>query len=114
MAINYTWEVSECDVFPSKNGKSNVVNGVHWRLTGTDDTNNDSLGNSITHTVYGLARLDTSDLSSFTNWSSLNTSTVQGWVETVLGSDKIAALKENIDNVIGEQVSPTQITKTLG
>jgi hypothetical protein len=114
MAINYTWEISECDVYPTKSGKSNVVNGVHWRLTGADDANNDSLGNPITASVYGLASLDTSDLSNFTNWSSLDTAKVQGWVEAVLGDDKIAALKENIENVIGQQVSPSIVSKKLG
>tara|TARA_R100001510_G_C7646536_1_gene203833 strand:- start:137 stop:481 length:345 start_codon:yes stop_codon:yes gene_type:complete len=113
MAISYTWDVNKCDVFPTKSGKSNVVNGVHWKLLGTDDANNDSNGNPLSYSIYGLVSLDTSDLSSFTNWSSLDAATVQGWVEAALGNDKITALKQNIENVIGEQVSPTQTTKIL-
>ena len=42
MAINYTWDVSTCDTYPTKSGKSNVVHKVHWVLKATDDTNNDS------------------------------------------------------------------------
>ena len=53
MAINYTWNVKRCDVFPTKSGKSNVVHNVHWRLTATDDANNDSDGNPITAEMYG-------------------------------------------------------------
>ena len=71
MAISYTWDVSTCDVYPAKSGKSNVVHNVHWRLTGSDDSNNDAEGNPQAATVYGSQSLDTSDLSSFINWSSL-------------------------------------------
>ena len=45
MAISYTWDCKTCDTYPSKSGKSNVVYNVHWRLTATDDSNNDSDGN---------------------------------------------------------------------
>jgi len=84
MAINYTWNVKRCDVFPTKSGKSNVVHNVHWRLKATDDANNDSDGNPQTAEVYGSQGLDTSDLSSFTNWSSLDAAKVQSWVEAAI------------------------------
>ena len=113
MAIGYTWDVSTCDTYPSKSGKSNVVHNVHWRLTGTDDTNNDSDGNPQTATVYGSQSVSTDDLSSFINWSDLKASDVQGWVEAGLGSDEVTALKANIDEQIAEKVTPTSVTKTL-
>ena len=113
MAISYTWDVSTCDTYPSKSGKSNVVHTVHWRLTGTDDTNNDSDGNPQTATVYGSQSVSTDDLSSFINWSDLKASDVQGWVEAGLGSDEVTALKANVDAQIAEKVTPTSVTKTL-
>ena len=114
MAINYTWNVKRCDVFPTKSGKSNVVHNVHWRLTATDDANNASDGNLITAEMYGSQGLDTSDLSSFTNWSSLDAAKVQGWVETAMGSDAVTALKTGLDAQIAEKVTPTTVRKTLG
>ena len=114
MAINYTWNVKRCDVFPTKSGKSNVVHNVHWRLKATDDANNDSDGNPITAEMYGSQGLDTSDLSSFTNWSSLDAAKVQGWVETAMGSDAVTALKTGLDAQIAEKVTPTIVRKTLG
>tara|TARA_R110002126_G_scaffold12798_1_gene55164 strand:+ start:552 stop:896 length:345 start_codon:yes stop_codon:yes gene_type:complete len=114
MAINYTWNVKRCDVFPTKSGKSNVVHNVHWRLTATDDANNDSDGNPITAEMYGSQGLDTSDLSSFTNWSSLDAAKVQGWVETAMGSDAVTALKTGLDAQIAKKVTPTSVRKTLG
>jgi len=113
MAISYTWNVNTCDTYPSKSGKSNVVHTVHWRLTGTDDSNNDADGNPQAETVYGAQALDTSDLSSFINWSSLKASDVQGWVEAALGSDEVTAMKASIDASIAEKVTPTSVTKTL-
>ena len=114
MAINYTWDVNTCDVYPTKSGKSNVVHNVHWRLTATDDANNDSDGNPQTADVYGSVGLDTSDLSSFTNWSSLDAATVQGWVEAALTADKVTEMKASLDAQIAEKITPTSVTKTLG
>ena len=113
MAIGYTWDVSTCDTYPSKSGKSNVVHNVHWRLTGTDDTNNDSDGNPQTATVYGSQSVSTDDLSSFINWSDLKASDVQGWVEAGLGSDEVTAMKASLDAQIAEKVSPSSVVKVL-
>ena len=113
MAISYTWNVNTCDTYPSKSGKSNVVHTVHWRLTGTDDSNNDADGNPQTATLYGSQSVSTDDLSSFINWSDLKASDVQGWVEAGLGSDEVTALKANVDAQIAEKVTPTSVTKVL-
>ena len=114
MAINYTWNVNTCDVYPTKSGKSNVVHNVHWRLKATDDANNDSDGNPQTAEVYGSVGLDTSDLSSFTNWSSLDAATVQSWVEAALTTDTVTELKSGLDAQIAEKITPKSVTKTLG
>ena len=113
MAISYTWDVSTCEVYPAKSGKSNVVHNVHWRLTGSDDSNNDAEGNPQAATVYGSQSLDTSDLSSFINWSSLQASDVQGGVEAALGSDEVSTIKAGIDASIAKKISPTSVTKVL-
>ena len=114
MAINYTWDVKNCDVHPSKSGKSNVVHNVHWRLKATDGTNKDSDGNNWTATAYGTQSLDTSDLSSFTNWSSLDAAKVQGWVEAALTADTVTTMKASLDAQITEKITPTSVTKKLG
>ena len=113
MAIGYTWDVNTCDTYPTKDGKSDVVYNVHWRLTATDDTNKDSDGNNWTATTYGSQNVDTSDLSSFIEWSSLKASDVQGWVETALTADTVTAMKTKLDAEIAEKVTPTSVTKVL-
>ena len=113
MAIGYTWDVSTVDTYPTKDSKSDVVHNVHWRLTATDDTNKDSEGNNWTATTYGSQSVDTSDLSSFIEWSSLKASDVQGWVETAMGSDTVTAMKTALDEQIAEKITPTSVTKVL-
>jgi len=113
MAISYTWNVSQCDVYPQKSGKSNVVHSVHWILKATDDANQDKHGVDISSSMYSVQNIDTSDLSNFINWSDLTTSNVQGWVETAMGEDQVAELKTSLDQKISQQISPSSVTKTL-
>ena len=114
MAISYAWDVKTVDTYPTKDSKSDVVYNVHWRLTATDDVNNDADGNSLTATVYGSQSLDTSDLSSFTAFASLNSAKVQGWVEAALTSDRVAEIKTSLNAAIAEKVTPTSVQKTIG
>ena len=114
MAISYEWDVKTVDTYPTKDSKSDVVHNVHWRLIATDDTNNDAEGNSLTATVYGSQGLDTSDLSSFTEFADLTASDVQGWVEAAMGEEEIQAKKDSLDATIAELVTPTVQTKKVG
>ena len=113
MAINYTWNVSTVDVKEIDSNADTVFN-VHWRLTGTDDANNDADGNPQTASVYGTQSLDTSDLSNFTAFADLTASDVQGWVEAAMGEDEITNMKTNLDATIAELVTPTVQTKQVG
>ena len=114
MAISYTWDVRHVDTYPTKDSKADVIHNVHWRLTATDGSNNDPDGNPQTATVFGTQPLDTSDLSSFTAFASLNSAKVQGWVEAALTSDKVAAMKTSLNAAIAEKVTPTSVQKTIG
>ena len=114
MAINYEWNVSTVDTYPTKDSKSDVVHSVHWKLIATDDTNKDSDGNNWSTSIYGTQAVDTSDLSDFTAFADLTASDVQGWVEAALGADEVTAMKANLDATIAELVTPTSVTKTIG
>tara|TARA_R100000900_G_scaffold23651_1_gene18810 strand:+ start:1318 stop:1662 length:345 start_codon:yes stop_codon:yes gene_type:complete len=114
MAINYTWDVSQVETYPTKDSNADVVHNVHWRLTATDDANNDADGNAQTSTVYGSQGLDTDSISSFTAFADLNAAKVQGWVEAALGADKVTAMKANLDAEIAEKITPTSVQKTIG
>jgi len=113
MAINYTWNVSTVDTYPTLDGNADVVYNVHWRLNAEDDANQDADGNNWTATLYGTQSVDTSDISSFTSFADLTSSDVQAWVETAMGEEEVANLKAGLDAQIESQKNPTSITKTL-
>ena len=113
MAINYTWDVSTVDV-KEIDGNADTVFNVHWRLTGTDDANNDADGNPQAATVYGTIGLDTEDLSDFIAFADLTVSDVQGWVEAAMGADEVQAKKDILDAQIKELINPVVQTKQVG
>jgi len=114
MAISYAWDVSTVDTYPTKDSNSDVVHNVHWRLTATDDANDDADGNAQTSTVYGSQGLDTDSISSFTAFGSLDAAKVQGWVEAALTADVVTAMKAGLDAQIAEKITPTSVQKTIG
>ena len=114
MAISYAWDVKTVDTYPTKDSKADVVHNVHWRLTATDGTNKDKDGNPQTATAIGTQPLDTSDLSNFTAFASLNSAKVQGWVEEALTADKVTEIKTNLNAEIAKKVTPISVQKTIG
>jgi len=112
MAITYEWNVNTVDVYPSEEGHSNVIYNVHWRLNATD-TEVDAEGNPYVASVYGTQSLDTSDLSNFTNFDSVTSSQVQGWVEGAMGEEAVQGLKDGLDAQIAALITPSSVTKTL-
>jgi hypothetical protein len=114
MAIGYTWDVSTVDTYPTLDGNEDVVYNVHWRLTAEDDANQDADGNNWTATSYGTCNLDTSEILSFTAFTDLITSDVQGWVEEAFGADDVAEKKAFLDTQIASLITPTSVTRTIG
>ena len=108
MAITYTWDTKTVDTYPTKSGKSDVIFKVYWRLEGVDDT---SEKNSSVTT--GVAEIDSSDLSIFTEFADLKESDVTGWVEDILGEDKINSYKTVIEAAIQEKATPTVVRKYI-
>ena len=112
MSISYNWNVSTVDVYPTDEEQTNVIYNVHWKLNATD-TQVDPEGNPYTASVYGTQSLDTSDLSNFTDFDSVTSSQVQGWVESAMGAEEVQSLKDSLDAKIADEINPTSETKTL-
>ena len=112
MAITYTWNVSTVDT-KTIDSNDDVIYNVHWRLNAEDDANQDSDGNNLTAGVYGTQSLDTSDLSNFTNFDSVDATIVQGWVEGAMGEEAVQGLKDGLDAQIAELITPSSETKQL-
>jgi hypothetical protein len=115
MAINYTWDVSTVDTYPTKDGNADVVNNVHWRLKATDDTNKDSSGNNWSAELYGTQVLNTDSISNFVAFGSLNSSKVQSWVEAAMGDDEVTRWKGILDRKIADDIARTiSVIKQIG
>ena len=112
MAITYTWNVSTVDTKTIDNN-DDVIYSVHWRLNAEDDANQDANGNNLTASVYGTQSLDTSDLTNFTNFDSVDATIVQSWVEAAMGEESVQGLKDGLDAQIAELVTPSSVTKQL-
>ena len=105
--MTYTWNNKTVDTYPNLDGNADVIFNVHWRLTGEDENGN-------VGSVYGTQSLDTSDLSSFTDFNDITEEQINGWIETAMGEDRVAELKANIDAQIEEKINPTVVTKQIG
>ncbi len=114
MAINFEWDVSNCEVYPNKDGLSDVVHKVNYILKGIDSSNQDDNDNNYFATVIGRVYLDTSDLSNFIPWSDLTSEIVQGWVENNMGSENVLELKNQVEAKINDKINPSSINKVLG
>jgi len=112
MAITYTWNVSTVDT-KTIDSNDDVIFNVHWRLNAEDDANQDDEGNNLTAGVYGTQSLDTSDLSNFIIFGSVDAATVEGWVEAAMGADEVQNLKDGLDAQIAELITPSSETKQL-
>jgi hypothetical protein len=113
MAISYAWDVKTVDTYPTKDSKSDVVYNVHWRLTATDDANNDAEGEPQTASSYGSQILDTEDLKKFTEFNKLKLTQVEAWVIAAMGEEAVTELKTNLDAAIAEKITPTSVQKII-
>tara|TARA_R100000655_G_scaffold3598_1_gene12351 strand:+ start:747 stop:1085 length:339 start_codon:yes stop_codon:yes gene_type:complete len=112
MAISYTWNTKQHEYYPTHNSKTKVVHTVHWRLLATD-SDKDENGVNYTAETYGACSLDTSDLSSWVAYGSVDEAKTQAWVEATLGSTEVASVKSGLDAQIAGIKSPTSVSASL-
>ena len=103
----YTWNCRTVDAYPTHtdaNGvtESQVVYNVHWRVTGSDETNES--------TVIGTQILSTEDLSSFTAFESVTHDQMVEWTKAAIGADGVADIEASLDATLTELATPTSVT----
>lgn len=103
MAITYTWQIPQLDCMPSKDGLTNVVKTVHWRLVGTDGTYN-----SLSYGSQAFPRPDSAD---FIPYEDLTEEIVASWVESSLKDQGLwESVSGGIARRIEEQKNPPIVT----
>ena len=112
MAITYTWKVSNLDTIPTKTidgvAYTDLIKTVHWRLHGTDGTNEAE--------VYGSVELDTSavDSGSFVQFANITGDNLATWAVAAMnagGEGSVEAHKANIAVKIDAIVNPPVVSK---
>ena len=103
----YTWNCRIVDAYPTHtdtNGvtESQVVYNVHWRVTGSDETNES--------TVIGTQILATEDLSGFTAFESVSHDQMIEWTKAAMGADAVADIEASLDATLTELAAPTSVT----
>jgi len=112
MPNTYTWNCRTVDTYPSHtdeqdpaNTESDVVYNVHWRVTGSDDTNS--------ATVIGTQTLETADLSGFTAFDSVTHQNMIDWTKAAMGTDRVSEIETSLDSQLTELATPTSLTRTI-
>jgi hypothetical protein len=78
-----TWKINQLDYTVSLDGKTNVVNNIHWDCTDKDADDNHGR-------TYGSQGIQTDDLSDFINYSDITEANAIAWLKDALGEDGIS------------------------
>lgn len=106
----YTWNCRTVDAYPThtdENGvtESQVVYNVHWRVTGSDGTNE--------ATVIGTQTLETADLTGFTAFETVTHDDMIAWTQAAMGTERVAELEASLDTQLEELAAPKSVTLTI-
>lgn len=105
-----TWQIEQLSCYPQEEGQTDVVFSVAWRVSGVDETS----GTPLYATAYGTQPLNPyTPKSPFTPYSELTQEQVIDWVQSAMGSERVAEINANIEQQIENQVNPPVITPTL-
>ena len=97
------WTITNLDRSFNLNDKKDVVTCAFFSVEGIDDNDNSKKVPGAS----GSAKLETSNLSSFTDFELLTEGKVVGWVQAVLGKDKVDEIEKTINDKLSELNSPT-------
>ena len=101
--MNYNWTISALDCEVSKDGLSNVVETIHWRLSATDE-------DGVSSEIYGAQSVPAPNPESFTEFDGLNKETIVSWLEAIMDVEEKKAL---LDEQLNSIVNPERVTLTL-
>jgi hypothetical protein len=96
--------IEALNCIPSLDGKTNVVSCIHWRVNGSDGTNN--------VTTYGSEALTYQPNENYISYESLTEEQVIAWLKESMG-DKFSDIENIINKLLNEFVNPPIVTLEL-
>ena len=100
-----TWKIEQLNCKPSFDGKTNVVETIHWRLNGVDG--------DYANSVYGSQGVTYVEGSPFTDYDSLTEETVVEWLKDALGAEQVANYETSVNGQLDSLKNPTVVTPPL-
>ena len=101
--INFKWNVNPMDCVIDEDGLTNVVQTVHWRLTGTDE-------NEVSSDIYGAQSFPKPEAEGYIPFEQLTEEIVVGWLESVLD---VPAMEKQIEAAIYLINNPVMVQLSL-
>jgi hypothetical protein len=95
----YTWKAVSLDAQPSHEGHSNVINTVHWTLTGVDGEH--------TASSYGSVGVTYDADAPFTEYDNLTEADALAWVWDSVDKTEQEA---NVEKQLAELANPSKVT----
>jgi hypothetical protein len=105
MTVTSTWKIEQLDCYPTKEGQTDVVFTIHWRVNGTDGT--------YDATNYGTLAVTYVADAAFTPYANLTQDQVIGWVKDSMGADMVADIEAGISVRIANLANPPVISPAL-
>ena len=105
MANSYAWVISQLECYPERDGKQNVVFNVHWRRQATDGLHMAD--------IYGSEAIEMNPESKFISFDKLTKATVETWLESAMGVERIAEMDAMLDAQIAVKANPPVISPSL-
>lgn len=101
----YTWMIERLDCYPQRDGETDVVFTVHWRLNAVDG--------DYSASGYGTVGLTHDPSAPFTPYAQLTQEQVVGWVKAALGAEQLAQMEAALAANIAAQINPPVVSPPL-
>lgn len=104
--ITYDWCIEQLLAAPEKDGLTDVVQTIHWRL-------NAEAEDGLTATCYGSVGLQSPDPDEFVAYEGLSKETVVGWLHSTMGEDEVIQIEANLMGEINKKRNPPVVAKPV-
>jgi hypothetical protein len=103
--MTLTWKIESLNCKPSFDGKTNVVEIIHWRLNGVDG--------DLSASVYGSVGVTYKDSTSFTEYNNLTEEQLVSWVKDNLEEEQVTDYENGVTSQLELLKNPVVVNPPL-
>lgn len=105
MSDSFSWVIERLDCYPERDGETDVVFTVYWRLNAQNG--------EYSASCYGTVSVTYSAGQPFTPYADLTEAQVVGWVQAALGAEQVAQMEAALAANIAAQINPPVVSPPL-